>query len=457
MKTVPAPFLLRGGCHPADAKQATAAKPIEAYPIPKTLWVSLAQHLGVPVKPLVKKGDPVRKGQPIAEPTGLVAPWVHAPTSGTVKSIGLRMTASNRYAMVVEIESDGQDLAMDTPVLTAIPDWEKQPPKTLIDQILKAGVIGMGGAGFPTHVKLSPPPGKKIDTLIINGAECEPFLTADHRLMVEETARICSGIRILRHILGGVRLRVGIEDNKPDAIAAMSAALQGLEGDVELVVLKTSYPQGAEKQLIYSCTRREIPSGGLPMDVGALVENVGTAAAVHDAVVNGLPLIERVTTVGGNAIRNPKNIRARIGTPLALLVECCGGFTDDAGKFVSGGPMMGIALPSTDAGTDKTTSGLLAFTRQETKCFSSMPCISCSRCIHACPMGLLPSLLSESMEAENVEQAEELCVMDCIECGSCAYECPAHRPLVQHMRHGKTRVLILRSKRAEAQKKGIPA
>ncbi len=455
MKLVRALFAPRGGIHSPYLKDATATRPIEVMPVPQTLWVSLAQHLGAPSRPVVKKGDKVLKGQPIAEPAGYVSAWVHAPTSGTVKSVESRLTASGQLATVVEIESDGQDQAAESPVPAA--DWTGMAPRDLVDIVTRAGIIGMGGAGFPTQVKLLPPPGKTISTLILNGAECEPYLTADDRLMVEQADRIWQGIRILHRILGANHVRVLIEDNKPAAIQAMQTAMAAAEGDVELVIAKTRYPQGAEKQLIYSVTRREVPSGGLPMNVNCLVENVGTAAAVCDAVLRRQPLIERVVTVTGDGIREPKNVLARVGTPFRDLIAFCGGTAGAVGKVICGGPMMGVAQATADAGVNKTTSGLLLLTRDRIPQFESTPCISCGRCVTACPSGLLPCTLSEAMESENVALADELNVTDCIECGACAFVCPAHRPLVQHMRQGKSKVIQRRKQREAAAKKDKPS
>jgi electron transport complex protein RnfC len=451
MKTLRALFSPRGGIHPRYSKDATAALPIEKLPPPATALVSVVQHLGAPAKPIVKKGDAVLAGQPVAEPGAFVSAWIHSPVSGTVKGISNRVIATNTVAAVIEIESDGQDRTAEP--MPPMPDWASAQPAALVERVMKAGIVGMGGAGFPTHVKISPPPGKAIRTLIINGAECEPYLTADHRLMVEEAERVWTGTRILQRILGAAAVRVAIEDNKPDAVAAMQKVMAGAEGDVELVTLKTLYPQGAEKQQIYSITGKEVPSGGLPMDVGCLVENVGTAAAIADAVLLGKPLIERVITVTGSGVARPKNLLARLGTPFHDLITACGGTRGDTGKVICGGPLMGVAQTSPDAAMTKTSSGLLILPRKETANYLALPCISCGRCVAACPSGLLPCTLSEAMEVENLDLAEQLCVTDCIECGCCAYECPSRRPLVQHMRKGKAAVLARRRQREEKLKK----
>jgi len=448
MKTIPAPYAIPGGVHPAYRKDLTRDEPIREMPLPEQLRVSMAQHLGAPAKPVVKKGDTVLRGQRIGEPAGFISAAVHAPASGSVVEVAPALTASGMSAPAVTIEPDGQDQAAST--LTPRSDWHSLSPKELIAIVAEAGVVGMGGAGFPTHVKLAPPPGKTIDTLIVNGAECEPFLTADDRLMREQAERVWSGIRMIRRILGVDTVRVAIEDNKPEAIRAMEKAMADAEGDAALVVLPVRYPQGAEKQQIYGITGRQTPSGGLPMDVGCLVENIGTCLAVHAAVAEGRPLTERVTTVTGDPLVQPGNILNRIGTRYADLVAFCGGWRDAAAKIVSGGPMMGFAQGSLEATTAKTTSGLLALAPTQAPLYTSLACISCGRCVRACPMRLLPCSLSQALEAEDYELAESFRAMDCIECGCCAFACPAHRPLVQHLRQGKARIAL---KRREALQK----
>ncbi len=445
MITLGALFNPRGGIHPAYHKDSTESLPVEAMPVPKSLYVALNQHLGAPSKPVVKKGDVVVRGQPLAEPAGYVSSWVHAPTSGVIRSVESRLTASGQLGPVVEIEADGRDEGL--PCTSAPAEWRNLPARELVEMVLAGGVIGMGGAGFPTQVKLLPPQGKVIHTLIINGAECEPYLTADYRIMIEQSEKIRQGVEILHRILNATKVFIAVEDNKPAAISALEKAFRDFAGELAIVVVKTKYPQGAEKQLIYSCTRREVPSGGLPMDVGALVENVGTATAIVDAVVAHRPLVERIVTVTGDAIGQPKNVLARTGTSFRDLIAFCGGIRGNPGKVICGGPMMGVAQSSIDVGMNKTTSGLLLLSRAQIQQYSSMPCIGCGRCVQACPSGLLPCFLSENIEAENYGEAEALNVLDCIECGACAFECPAHRPLVQHMRMGKAKVLQRRRQR----------
>lgn len=450
MATLEAQFHVNGGIHPTYRKEMTRSSAILVMPPPALLCVSMSQHLGAPAKPVVGKGDTVLRGQLIGEPAGFISARVHAPTSGTVKDITQAQTATGARVTAVAIEPDGEDAWVDG--LQGVSDWENHEPRDLIKRVADAGVAGMGGAGFPTHVKLSPPPEKPIDTLIINGAECEPYLTADHRLMLERAADIWTGTRIIARILGATTVRIAIEDNKPDAIAAMDKVLRDATGNVGVVALATEYPQGAEKQQIFAITGKEVPSGGLPMDVGCVVENVGTTLAVWDAVINGNPLIERVTTVTGAPIRQPANVLARLGTPYQDLVDFCGGTEGPIAKVISGGPMMGFAQDGLIVATTKTTSGLLLLSPSAVNTFKSMPCISCGRCVVACPMYLMPAELSQMLEAEDYEAAEELHVLDCIECGCCAFECPAHRPLVQHMRQGKAKVMLKRRQAREKAK-----
>ncbi len=442
MKILQAPFQFRGGVHPPDHKARTEALPTVPVPLPPTLRVALLQHLGAPARALVKAGDKVLRGQPVGEAAGVISAAVHAPTSGVVTALVDAPTPSGRMAPHVVIESDGADER--TAPLPPWTDWAGRNPRDLVARIAEAGVVGMGGAGFPTRVKLSPPADKPIDTLILNGAECEPYLTSDHRILLEHARRIWEGCRILQHVLNAPKLRIAIESNKPDAIRAMAEAAGHVEGDAAILVLDTRYPQGSEKQQIYAVTGREVPPAGLPMDVGCLVENVGTTLAVQQAVVEGLPLDERVITVAGPGIVTPRNVRARIGTAFAELVAACDGLDPDTTRLIAGGPMMGFAQHSLDVTVTKTTSGLLALRNREAAAYGSAACIGCGRCNDTCPMRLLPSELAQAIEADDLNTAETLYLMDCFECGACAYACPAHRPLVQHMRRAKSALLLKR-------------
>ncbi len=453
MKTQNALFSAQGSVHLDYHKQTTAALPVETLPLPAKLVVSMSQHLGAPAKPIVKKGDLVARGQLVGEPSGFLSAAIHSPTSGKVIAVGDKPTLSGQLVPAIDIEPDGED-RWDIDVKSC-PDWQTLDSKTLLERVAEAGIVGMGGAGFPSHVKLSPPPEKQIDIFIINGAECEPYLTADHRLMVEYAGQVWKGAEIIRKILGAHAVRVAIEDNKPDAIKAMTRVMNGT--DTELVILKTQYPQGAEKQLIYAVTGREIPSGGLPMDVSVLVQNAGTCAAIYQAVVEGHPLIERIMTVTGDLLKTPKNLRVRVGAQFSDLIEFCGGLSDMHGKIICGGPMMGIAQHSLETAVTKTTSGIVFMPVSQVQQFASMPCISCGRCIPACPMGLMPCMLSELIESEDYDNAESENVLDCIECGSCAYECPAHRPLVQHIRKAKAEITARRRERELKEKVSIQA
>jgi electron transport complex protein RnfC len=448
MKTSVSPFCFSGGIHPAYNKDLTRSSAIRPLPCPSQLVISLSQHLGAPAVAIVKAGDTVLGGQRLADAAGVISAPIHAPTSGKILRIEPAPTPLGRPALAMILEPDGRD-AWESP-LPPMPDWSNRDRKSLAERVGAAGVVGMGGAGFPTQVKLSPPADKPIDTVIINGAECEPYLTGDHRLMLERAEALWQGAAIIRHILGAKTVRIAVEDNKPDAIRILESAMPDDLGDAAVCVLKTSYPQGSEKQQIYSVTGRVVPTGGLPMDVGCVVENVATTLAVWDAVVNGRPLVSRVITVSGDAITAPANLLAPIGTPFAALVDACGGARGHVAKIISGGPMMGFAQASLDVAMSKTSSGLLLLSSSRVPGFTSQPCIACGRCMDACPMRLMPAELSQCIEADDIDAAEHNFVMDCFECGSCAFVCPAHRPLVQHMRRAKA--VILARRRAATKK-----
>jgi electron transport complex protein RnfC len=430
-----------GGLHPPDNKQWSAHKPIETCPLPEELVIPLSQHIGAPAEACVQKGDTVKKGQVIGEAKGFVSVPVHSATSGEVVAVEPRPHPAGRNLPAVVIRPDGEDAWVNG---LEGADPEQLDPDQIRDRIRAAGLVGMGGATFPTHVKLSPPKEKPIDTLIINGVECEPFLTADHRLMLEETGRVLEGIAVIRRTLGVKRILIGIEANKPDAIEVMEKACAGR--GIEVAPLEVKYPQGAEKQLILALTGREVPSGGLPMDVGVVVQNVGTAAAAADAVIRGLPLIERVATVTGTAVVEPKNLLVRVGTPLSHMVEFCGGLKAEPAKIIMGGPMMGAAQLGLDIPATRGTSGVLLFCEGDIPLSPEGPCIRCGRCVRVCPARIMPTTIAAYARLDLIEEAESFGAMDCIECGCCTYTCPAAIALVQAIRYGKGAILAKRRK-----------
>ena len=429
----------KGGIHPPGHKDATEGRPVEAMPLPARVVIPLAQHLGVPCEPVVKVGDEVKEGQLIGEAKAFVSAPVHASIAGSVAAIEeLPHPLAPMPVRAVVIESKGESAAS---AWERRSDWSGWSPKELLEAIRAAGVVGMGGAAFPAHVKLSPAPPAKIDTLIINGVECEPYLTADHRLMLESSQDIVEGVRIIARVLGATRIYFGIENNKPDAIAVMqrhaadAALWSGIA--VEVVPLKVKYPQGAEKQLIRAVTGRVVPSGGLPFQVGVVVQNVGTAAAVYEAVVKGKPLIERILTVGGEGVKEPRNLRVRIGTPFSQVIEYAGGMvqTDLPVKVIMGGPMMGIAQYTLDVPVIKGTSGILVLPQREAA--KSLPCVKCGACVEICPMNLMPNRIATFAERRDFAECEAQHVRDCVECGACTYTCISRRPIVHLVKFAK--------------------
>ena len=427
-----------GGVHPQENKLSASA-PIEVVPVPKQAIIPLGQNLGAPSRPIVKKGDKVKVGQLIAEASGFISTNIHSPVSGSVLKIDnlIDSTGFKRPAVVINVEGDEWDEKIDTSE-NLITEISLSGPE-IIEKVKQAGLVGMGGATFPTYVKLMPPPGKKAEYLIINGVECEPYLTSDHRLMLEKGQEIIIGTKILMKALNVEKAIIGIENNKPDAINHLSELLKNEDG-ISVVPLKVQYPQGGEKQLIKAVVNREVPSGKLPIEVGCVVQNVGTAFAVYEAVQKNKPLVERVVTVTGKSVKKPTNLLARIGTPIQDLIEFAEGLPEDTGKVINGGPMMGKAITSLEAPVVKGSSGILVMKDDESSRIAESACIRCSKCTNVCPMGLEPYLLSKAAKLGKYEMAEKEMIMDCIECGSCQYTCPASIPLLDYLRLGKGKV-----------------
>ncbi|HQQ67220.1 MAG TPA: electron transport complex subunit RsxC [Candidatus Cloacimonadota bacterium] len=431
-----------GGIHPHDEKHYSAAAPITIFPTPQRVIIHLSQHIGAPSTPIVEVGDVVRKGQKIAEASGFVSIPQHASISGKVSKIGKFLHPTGIMAMGIEITQDGSEDALE---LIDDPGYMELEVAELKRRVSEAGICGMGGAGFPSIVKLSPPEDKPIDTVILNGVECEPFLTSDYRLMMERAEDIIQGLKLIMKIVNAKKGMIGIEANKPDAIQKMEQLL-AKESNLEVVGLKMQYPQGAEKQLIYAATKRKVPAGGLPMAVGVVVQNVGTALAIYEAIRYQKPLIDRIISVTGSPVAKPMNLLAPIGTLYSELVDFCGGTKESVGKAISGGPMMGFALPSLDAGMTKGSSGLVLFGEKDARSMEEHTCLRCARCVDVCPMNLVPSIIANAVKYKDLDLAVEAGLNDCIKCGSCAYVCPAQIRLVQYIDTGKIRF-------AEAQRK----
>jgi len=440
----------KGGTHPPEGKEYSKSKAIEELPLPDRVVVPLIQHLGAPSKPIVAVGDEVKTGDPLSEPGGFVSVPSHASISGKVTSIAAYPHPIGQNIQSVVIESDGEDTWNES--IKYNEKYAELPVKEMINKIQAAGLAGMGGAAFPTHVKLSPPPPKKIEIAILNGAECEPYLTSDHRLMLEKADDIIKGFRVIMKILGAKKGYIGIEDNKPDAIDVMKKVVKD-DSSIDVVSLHVKYPQGAEKQLIKALTNREVPSGGLPMDVECLVQNVGTSLAVYEAVAYNKPLIERIVTVTGPGIKEPKNLKVRIGTLFSKLVEFCGGYTIQNGKIIMGGPMMGIAQYSDVVPIVKGSSGFVVFDEKNSILDEPQPCILCGRCVDTCPMRLVPCTIGTLVEYSKFEELGTYNILDCIECGSCAYVCPSKRNLVHLIKFGKQKHWEIQKKKEKEKEK----
>jgi electron transport complex protein RnfC len=427
-----------GGVHPEENKLSANA-PIETIPVPKQAFIPMGQNLGTPSKPVVNKGDMVKVGQLIAEAGGFISANIHSPVSGKVLKIDDIVDASGykRPGIIINVDGDEWDESID--LSDDIKEDIELDSREIIEKIKEKGLVGMGGATFPTYVKLMPPPGKVAEYLLINGVECEPYLTSDHRLMLEKGKEILIGTKILMKALKVDKAIIGIENNKPDAINHLSELAKKYDG-IKIQPLKVQYPQGGEKQLIKAALNREVPSGKLPIEVGCVVQNVGTAFAVYEAVQKNKPLIDRVVTVTGKGVKKPSNFLVRIGTPLQDLIDAVEGLPETTGKIINGGPMMGKALTSLEVPVVKGSSGILLMEEKESKRKPESPCIRCSKCTYVCPQGLEPFLLSKAAKLAKFDMAEKEKVMDCIECGSCQYTCPASIPLLDYLRLGKTMV-----------------
>ena len=441
-----------GGIHPAGNK-LSAASPIREAALPKQAVFSMFQHIGAPAKPIVKKGDEVKVGTLLAEAGGFVSAPIYSSVSGKVSKVDVALDASGtrRMAVYVDVEGDEWEENIDrSSTLVKLSNRPELDSKTIIEKVKNAGIVGMGGATFPCHVKLSPPPGSKAECVIINAVECEPYLTADHRLMLEHPEEILVGLQLIMKAVDVKKGYIGIENNKPDAIALMTEKAKDYEG-IEIVPLKVKYPQGGEKQLIDAVIGRQVPAPpAIPINVGAVVQNVGTAFAIYQAVMKNKPLIDRIITVTGKSLQQPSNLLARLGTPFQQLIDECGGLPEDTGKIIGGGPMMGKALLSLDIPMTKGSSGLLIMNEKEARRSMPQPCIRCAKCVNVCAMGLEPYLLSKMCAMEDWEGAEKNGIVSCIECGSCQYTCPSNRPLLDMVRVGKSTVMgIIRSRVAK--------
>lgn len=438
-----------GGVHPDDNKISRNCE-IEVLPLPQTVYISMAQHLGAPAKPIVAVGDKVKAGQPIAEPGGFISAWVHSSVSGTVKSIAPRKDISGNYMTHIEIAVEGDEWAegidLSDTLVTDIPSDRT----AVLAKIQACGVVGLGGATFPTHVKLNPAPGSVAECLILNGAECEPFLTSDNRIMIERSREIVVGAAIMKMVLGNCPAVIAIEENKPEAIKAMSEAVSELGySGIEVMTLKKKYPQGGEKQLINAVMRREVKSGGLPISAGAVVQNVATSLAVYEAVQKNKPLVTNTMTITGDCL-DPEaqhNYLFRIGMPLSYIAQYAGGVPEKCAKIVSGGPMMGKAISNMDACTVKGSSSLLYLSQAFTKRGEASYCIRCGKCADACPMGLEPFLLNKLAKHGRMDELEANAIQDCISCGCCQYTCPANIPLLDTINIAKGDVMrIIKSR-----------
>ncbi len=444
MKTFP-----MGGVHPSENK-LSCGKPVEVLPLPETVMIPLAQHIGAPAVAKVAKGDKVLTGQLIAEAGSFMSANIHSPVSGTVAAVDMQPNGQGLRQMMITIRREGDEWAEGIDRSETLVKECSLSAEQIIAKIKDAGIVGMGGATFPTHVKLSVPPGKKADALIINGVECEPYLTSDHRTMLEHGEELLVGVSILMKAIGVDRAFIGIENNKPDAIAHLSKLVKEYHG-VEVVPLKVRYPQGGEKQLIAAVTGRQVPPPpALPIDVGAVVCNASTTLAVYYAVQKNKPLIERVVTITGKSVKEPKNLLTRMGTPIQSLIDAAGGLPADAGKVINGGPMMGRAMVNLASPVTKGCSGITVLSGRDAVRREASQCIKCAKCVAACPMGLEPYYLSKMTQKKNWDELEAQMITSCIECGCCQSTCPSYLPLLDWIRLGKQSVMGIIRQRAAA-------
>lgn len=436
-------FTFKGGLHPNDKKEITKDISISEMTPSKMMVYPVLQHIGAPCVPVVSVGDTVTMGQKIADSDAFLSSPIHSTVSGKVIAIEKRRHPNGNMVDSIVIENDELDTLCDT--IYERKDYNNLSRDDMLKIIREAGVVGLGGATFPTHIKLNPPADKKIECVILNGAECEPYLTSDHKVMLENTDMVIGGLKLIMKILGVDKAYIGIEENKPDAIRVMKNACKNEKG-ISVKVLKTKYPQGSEKHLIYAITKREVPSGGLPADVGVVVDNIDTCTAVYNAITKRKPIMSRIVTVSGNAVKKPKNLRVRMGTSFADIFEAAGGFRQEPKKVIMGGPMMGMSQFSLDIPAIKGTSALLAFDEEEAQDIKVSPCIRCGKCVEKCPMRLMPVFLNEYAANGDMEKCIKYRIMDCIECGVCAYQCQSNRFVVEQIRIMKQKINASRKK-----------
>ncbi|NLW46259.1 MAG: electron transport complex subunit RsxC [Firmicutes bacterium] len=430
----------KGGVHLHYFKEATASKNIEIMPEPERVTLPVSQHLGAPAELIVAVGDQVKAGQIIAQANGFVSVPVHASISGKVTAVNELPHPNGKNATMVVIENDHSGATVFSPKS----NLAELSAEQIRDLMLQIGLVGMGGAGFPTHVKYQPVDGKRVDTVILNGAECEPYLTCDHRLMVEKSEKVILGLQAMMKAAGVDQAYIGIEVNKPDAIEVMTSAA-AVDSRIQVVPLEVKYPQGEEKMLINATTKRTVPTGGLPIDVGVVVDNIATAVALAKGIQEGIPLISRVVTVTG-AVNNPRNLSVKLGTSISELIDYCNGFSGTPGRIILGGPMTGPAQYRLDLPVIKTTSGVLIQERGEIQLLEDSTCVRCARCVDVCPYNMIPCFVAEAIEVNDLALAEKYGIMDCRECGSCTFVCPARRPIVQDVKTAKAKIMAAKKK-----------